>query len=178
MSITLDVRDLLGSPGDSRRVLVSEPVAGLELPLARVPADRAIEARLLLENVVEGLLVSGPVRGVMVVDCARCVKAVEWPFRVDVRELFTPRAIEGLDDYPLGDGEVDLEPMIRDGVVLAMPYSPLCRADCPGLCPRCGSDLNEGQCDCGPEIDERWSALSVLTLPESLPEATLESPAN
>lgn len=178
MSITLDVRDLLGSPGDSRRVLVSEPVAGLELPLARVPADRAIEARLLLENVVEGLLVSGPVRGVMVVDCARCLKAVEWPFRVDVRELFTPRAIEGLDDYPLGDGEVDLEPMIRDAVVLAMPYSPLCRADCPGLCPRCGSDLNEGECDCGPEIDERWSALSVLTLPESLPEATLESPAN
>lgn len=177
MSITLDVRDLLGSPGASRRVLVAEPVAGMELPLARVPADRAIEARLLLENVVEGLLVSGPVRGVMVIDCARCLRALEWPFRLEVRELFTPRAIEGLDDYPLADGEVDLEPMIRDAVVLAMPYSPLCRADCLGLCPRCGNDWNEGQCDCGPEIDDRWSALSVLTLPESLREPT-QSPPN
>ncbi|MBA3728183.1 MAG: DUF177 domain-containing protein [Actinobacteria bacterium] len=178
MSIMLDVRDLLGSPGDSRRVVVAEPVAGLELPLARVPADRAIEARLLLENVVEGLLVSGPVRGVMVVDCARCLKPVEWPFHMDVRELFIPRAVEGLDAYLLADGEVDLEPMIRDAVVLAMPYSPLCRADCLGLCPRCGSDRNEGPCDCGPEIDDRWSALSVLTLPEPLREPTLESPPN
>lgn len=178
MSLKLDVRDLLGSPGDSRRVVVAEPVAGLELTLARVPADRAIEARLLLENVVEGILVSGPVRGVMVVDCARCLKTVELPFHLDVRELFVPRAVEGLDAYLLADGEVDLEPMIRDAVVLAMPYSPMCRADCLGLCPRCGSDRNEGPCDCGPDIDDRWSALSVLTLPESLREPTLESPPN
>lgn len=178
MSITLDVRDLLGSPGASRRVLVAEPVAGLELPLSRVPADRAIEARLLLENVVEGLLVSGAVRGVMVVDCARCLRALEWQFRLEVRELFTPRAIEGLDGYLLANGEVDLEPMLRDAVLLAMPYSPLCRTDCPGLCPRCGSDRNEGPCDCGPQVDDRWSSLSVLTLPESLREPTLESPPN
>jgi len=114
--------------------------------------------------VVEGILVSGPVTGTMTMVCARCLKPFEAPFSVRVQELFTPQAQPEDDEYPLRDETVDLEPMLRDAVVLAMPFAPLCRADCIGLCERCGGDRNLGECSCGPEIDARWAPLAGLDL--------------
>ena len=171
MSVSLDVRDLVGRPGASRHVRVGEPVQGLATELARVPDDSPVDAELLLESVVEGILVSGAVSGVYVLTCARCLTPILQPFRVDVQELFAPGATDAgarveADEYPLGDGEIDLEPMIRDAVVLAMPYSPLCRPDCLGLCARCGGNRNLGECTCEPEPDDvRWAPLVGLELP-------------
>jgi uncharacterized protein len=51
---------------------------------------------------------------------------------------------------------------VRDAVVLEMPFSPLCRPDCLGLCARCGGDRNLGECSCGPEVDPRWGALDDI----------------
>ena len=162
--MAVDVRDLLGHPGSHRTVHIQEPVEGLATELVRVPDDAPVEADLLMESVVEGILASGPVEGVWVVSCARCLKPFETRFRVDARELFAPGVTPDTEDgYPIEEGFVDLEPMIRDNVVPAMPYAPLCREDCLGLCPRCGADLNEGPCDCVPEErDPRWAALDVL----------------
>jgi uncharacterized protein len=83
---------------------------------------------------------------------------------VRVQELFTPEARPEDDEYPLRDETVDLEPLLRDAVVLAMPFAPLCREDCLGLCGRCGGDRNLGECSCGPEIDVRWAPLRDLDL--------------
>src|SRR5207253_11398880 len=112
MTLLIDVRDLVGQPGSSRTVLVAEPVKGLATELASVPAERAVEAELLFESVVEGILVTGPVQGTMLLRCARCLKEFDSPFAVAVQELFTPGAIAGDDEYPLAEGFVDLEPMI------------------------------------------------------------------
>jgi uncharacterized protein len=162
--IELDVRDLVGHPGTSRLVRVDEPVEGLELELSRVPGDHPIEAELLLESVVEGILVTGPLHGAMRFSCARCLKTFEQPFALEVSELFAPHAAEDDDEYPLGpEGAIDIEPMVRDAVLLSMPFSPLCKPDCAGLCPRCGGDRNLGECTCGPELaDERWSVLNEI----------------
>ena len=165
MTVVIDVRDLVGHPGSSRTVRVDESIEGLATQLAVVPDDRPVEADLMLESVVEGILVTGPVWGSMQLSCARCLKTFDQSFHLEVQELFAPGASGEGDEYPLGtEGSMDLEPMIRDAVVLAMPFAPLCRPDCRGLCPRCGGDRNLGECSCPPEVDPRWAPLLDLHL--------------
>lgn len=164
MTVVIDVRDLVRAPGSSRPVQIDEPVEGLSTELARVPEDSPVHGELVVESLVEGLMVSGPLSGVMTLSCARCLKPFDWPFTLEVHEIFAPGATGQDDEYPIEDGQVDLEPMIRDAVILAMPFAPLCRQDCRGLCERCGGDRNLGECSCGPEADPRWTALSGLEL--------------
>jgi uncharacterized protein len=165
--IEIDVRDLVGHPGQSRAVHVDEPVEGLALELATVPEGTPIEADLLLESVVEGILVSGPLRGSMRLSCARCLKTFDQPFDLDVSELFIRDADADADaeEYPLAEGAIDIEPMVRDAVLLAMPFSPLCKPDCAGLCERCGGDRNLEECRCAPQsVDPRWEVLRDIEL--------------
>ena len=164
MTAVIDVRALLASPGSSRPVRLDEPVEGLATELARVPEDRPVRGDLLLENVIEGLLVSGPLSGVMTLSCARCLKPFEGAFTLEVHELFVAGATGQDDEYPVEDGSIDLEPMIRDAVLLAMPFAPLCGFQCLGLCERCGGDRNMGECSCPAETDPRWSPLLDLNL--------------
>jgi uncharacterized protein len=164
MSAVIDVRDLLGHPGSSRQVHVSESIPNLGTQLAVVPEERPVGGDLLFESVVEGILVTGPLRGVMVLTCARCLKPFDATFDLDVQELYAPDAGVDVDEYPLAEGEVDLEPMIRDAVLLAMPFAPLHSPDCLGLCERCGGDRNLGECRCQPEVDSRWAPLLELDL--------------
>jgi DUF177 domain-containing protein len=160
----IDVRDLLDHPGAARAVHVNEPVPDLTLGLAAVPEDTPIRGDLLLESVVEGILVSGPISGRLSQSCARCLNDIEVDFGIEVQELFSPDAGPDGEEYPLSpEGSIDIEPMVRDAVLLAVPFSPLCRPDCLGLCERCGGDRNLGECTCGPETaDPRWAALDNL----------------
>ena len=106
---------------------------------------------------------SGPLVGRAAMSCARCLKPFELDVDVEVQELFVPGAAPDGDEYPLeSPGSLDLEPMIRDALLTAMPFSPLCRPDCLGLCERCGGDRNLGECSCAPPTDPRWDALSGL----------------
>ena len=161
---TVDVRDLLGHPGSSRTVRVEDPVPDLRIELAAVPEEKPVEGRFLLESVVEGILVTGTVAGRMSLSCARCLRPFDSAFEVEVRELFSADAPPGGDEYPLQpEGAVDVEPMVRDAVMLALPFSPLCRPDCLGLCERCGGDRNTGECACPEAVtDPRWAALDGL----------------
>ena len=162
--LVLDVRDLVRHPGSSRSVRTSVHLADLDTALAHVPDPVRVEVEV--ESLVEGLRATGTVSGAMRLDCARCLKPLDRPFRARVRELFLAGATEDDDQYPVVEETIDLEPMLRDAVILGMPFSPLCRPECLGLCPRCGGDRNLGECRCGPEVDDRWAALSSLRLPE------------
>lgn len=169
VAVEVDVRDLIGRPGSSRELRVEQPVeGGMAIELAVVPADRPVHADLLLESVVEGILASGSVSGEMDLSCARCLRPIGHGFEVEVSELFVePERAEPDEDYLLpSTGVIDIEPMLRDAVVLSMPFSPLCRPDCKGLCPRCGGDRNLGECRCEPDRDERWDALSRIEFPD------------
>ena len=167
--IEIDVRDLVGHPGTSRTIHVDEPVEGLGLALSEVPEDAPIEADLLLESVVEGILVSGPIHGFMRFSCARCLRESQQAFDLRVNELFSTDIDPAEDDYVLRpEGAIDLEPMVRDAVLLSMPFSPLCRPDCLGLCGRCGGDRNLGECTCPPAAaDPRWAVLGDIRLEET-----------
>ena len=158
----IDVRDLLESPGSSRTVHVEEPVPGLRTELADVPEDHPIAADLTLESVVEGIFVRGSLEGRFAMRCARCLKPFERDFDVEMIEL-VPRDPGPDDDYALApDLTLDPEPIVRDAVVLEMPFSPLCRPDCLGLCEICGGDRNLGECPGHEVTDPRWDALDVL----------------
>ena len=172
MTVEFDVRDLVGQPGSAREVHVRHALPGLATELASVPDDREVTADLQFESVVEGILVSGPVSVMMELACARCLRPLQGELRVEVQELFAPGAGPADDEYPMAEGFVDLEPMIRDALVPAMPFAPLCRPDCLGLCEGCGGDRNQGECACAPVVDARWAPLLELRLPDQEPGLT------
>ena len=99
-------------------------------------------------------------------DCRRCLQPVTVPVTADFGALFAQgiEADEDAESYalPANATEVDLRPAVREELVLAVPEFVVCRPECRGLCPRCGKDLNAGQCDCPPEPEERWRALADL----------------
>jgi DUF177 domain-containing protein len=158
----IDVRDLLEHPGASRTVHVEEPVGGLRTALADVPDDAPIAGDLVLESVIEGIYVTGSVEGRFAMCCARCLKPFDRDFDVEMTELYA-REPGPEDDYALTpELTLDPEPMVRDAVVLEMPFSPLCRPDCLGLCEICGGDRNLGECPGHVRKDARWAALDSL----------------
>jgi uncharacterized protein len=155
----IDVRDLLERPGASKTVRVEEAVPGLHTELADVPEDSPVVGELTLESVVEGVFVHGSIGGRFSMRCARCLKEFERDFDLPLDEMYV-REPGPEDDYVLDpDLTLDPEPMVRDAVVLEMPFSPLCTPDCLGLCPVCGGDRNLGECPGHEAVDPRWSAL-------------------
>jgi len=169
---TIDVHDLLGHPGASRRQDVLGTIADLSTELVIVPDDAPLGGSLLLESVVEGILVSGAITGTWTVRCARCLTERIQPFSVDVSELFAPAASLGEDDdldedegYALVEDQIDLDQLVRDAVGVEMPFAPLCQPDCKGLCPVCGGNRNLGECPGHETLDPRFAVLADL-LPE------------
>ena len=136
-----------------------------------IPAGTDLELDLRLEAVMEGVLVSGSVRGRTVGECVRCLDEVVGEVDVTLQELYVypERAAVAVED---GDDEedvrelegdlVDLEPALRDTVVPALPFQPLCRPDCPGLCSECGARLADDPDHSHETLDPRWSALGDL----------------
>jgi uncharacterized protein len=161
---TIDVRDLVDRDGASKTEQFAGTIDDLSTELASVREDAPVTGELVLESLAEGILASGTVHGSLALRCARCLKDFERGFSVDVQELFVPFPHEDSDEYPL-DPEGFLEPdqMLRDAIGVELPYAPVCRPDCLGLCSRCGGDLNLGECTCRePEIDPRWEGLDAL----------------
>ena len=168
----LRVADLLDRPGASRRVDLALPAPeDLDLDMARLLGDVRLGG--VVESVVDGMLVRGVLAVDMAMSCARCLTDLEEHVTTDVVELFTdPAAAESADDVEVGyeivDGALNLDTLIRDALVPAVPYTPLCDADCKGLCAQCGANHNDTDCDCvDVKTDARWAALEGLRLSDS-----------
>ena len=141
--------------------------AGLGLELVGVPAGARLDLDLRLESVMEGVLVSGTVSAPVTGECSRCLGAVSDQVVTDVQELFAyPDTATDIttteDEVSRTDGDyLDLEPVVRDAIVLALPLIPLCREDCAGLCPTCGERLDELPAGhAHDQVDLRWAALN------------------
>lgn len=169
-STSLSVSDLVGRPGASRRVDLAVPAPeGLELPLAAVEGPLRFPG--VLESVVDGILVRGTLSAPLVLSCARCLAEVHQDATAEVVELYSAPGNVAPDDeldpgYEIVEEHIDLDTLLRDALVPAVPYQPLCRPDCAGLCPVCGCDRNTATCDCvETTTDPRWAALEGLRLP-------------
>jgi len=165
-----DMRSLGRQPGSLRGETgtVSAP-DGVGSGLVLVPAGAEVSLDLRFEAVSEGVLVTGSAIAPLTGECSRCLDPVASTMEVSFQELYLYQSgdsgDEADDEERFLDGDLlDLEPAFRDAVVLALPLSPLCREDCPGLCPECGAHLAEAGPDHGHggNVDPRWAALRQL----------------
>ncbi|QIZ39284.1 DUF177 domain-containing protein [Saccharopolyspora sp. ASAGF58] len=163
----IDTREIGHRAGSSRAYTRSAPaLAGFGLEMIKVPEGEPIELDLLAESVVEGVLVSGIAAATLAGECVRCLDPISDEVEVEVRELFAYP--DSATDVSTDDDEVervvddliDLEPVVRDAMLLSLPSAPLCSPDCPGLCSGCGVKWADLAPDHTHEtIDPRWAAL-------------------
>jgi uncharacterized protein len=180
--LVIDTRELGRRPGSLRRLQVTAP-APVDLGgqgMAVITPDSDLELDLRLESVMEGVLVTGTAVGTMSGECGRCLDPVEAPISVDLMELYRypeQASVKGRgaaakataedeadpETPMLVDDLIDLEPVLRDALVLELPMTPLCSEDCKGLCVDCGerlADLPESHSH--DAVDPRWAALAEL----------------
>ncbi|GAA2147602.1 DUF177 domain-containing protein [Nocardioides koreensis] len=174
--LVLDTRELGRRPGSQREVTRTVPApADLGIEVLRVPEGSQVELDLRLEAVMEGVLVTGTAHAGLEGECVRCLEPITDELEGQFQELFVyddHATSEEDDEASLLEGDLlDLEPLLRDAVVLALPFQPLCQDDCPGLCPECGARLADDP-DHGHEaaIDPRWAKLSGLEQDPEQPE--------
>ncbi|MCK6211978.1 DUF177 domain-containing protein [Georgenia sp. EYE_87] len=147
--------------------------ADLGTEVIGVPEGSDVELDLRLEAVMDGVFVTGTAAVGLRGECVRCLRDIDQDLDVELSELFyyastkaslVQEGDEEAEDLPAVEGElIDLETTLRDAVVLALPFQPLCRPDCAGLCPVCGErmdDLEPGHHH--EQLDPRWSALGSL----------------
>lgn len=169
-----DMRSLGRSPGSFRdETRTAHAPEGLGSGLALVPAGADVALDLRFEAVSEGVLVTGSAVAPLTGECARCLDPLTSTTEVSFQELYRylpdPGEGEADDEERFLDGDrLDLEPAFRDAVVLALPLSPLCREDCPGLCAECGVRLAEAgpHHGHGAATDPRWGPLRQLDVPD------------
>jgi uncharacterized protein len=165
----IDVHELGRRPGTMRKVRRDvEAPADLGTDVIGIPEGSVLELDLRLESVMEGILVSGTVRGGATGECVRCLGDVASEVGADIQELYvypdrTPEGQQDDDELRELKGDlIDLEPALRDAVVLALPFQPVCSADCPGLCSDCGARLADDPDHHHESADPRWAALQDL----------------
>ncbi|ROS73569.1 uncharacterized protein EDF32_2421 [Cellulomonas sp. PhB143] len=181
----LDTHELGRRPGSMRALerTVAAP-ADLGTAVIGIPEGAELALDLRLEAVMEGVLVSGTVTGTATGECGRCLDPVEVEVVADVQELFAyPERAGAAEDSGDEDEEVseleddlaDLEPSLRDAVVIGLPFQPLCSPDCPGLCSECGARLADDPEHTHDVVDPRWSALESMFDPTNVSDETKES---
>ncbi len=158
----LNVRDLLRHPGEmrERRLEITVP-EHLGEGMVVVRDGSVLDADVRLESLHEGVLATGTVAGRADGECARCLAPVSLPVRVEFAEVFGYPADEPFDHLLDGD-LLDLEPVVRDAVVLALPFQPECVDGCDDLDLGPGISLIPADAEQEKPLDPRWAALQAL----------------
>jgi len=146
--------------------------ANLHTGMAWIPQGAELDLQVQLESVTEGVLVTATATAPVAGECARCLEPVSQTLQVRFQELFSYAQNGGdadEDGYSLDGDLLDLEPVLRDALVLALPLAPRCQEDCPGLCAECGARLAQAGPGHhhGPALDPRWAALRQTTMQPS-----------
>jgi len=157
-------------PEEGLSLSYSEDPAELDLAVSGVRFPQPIAVDLVLVKAAQVISATGRIEASVMCECVRCLSPFLVRLDIPVATQFVPaRSLlppgeyrmppEEAEDYYYQDDVVVLDDLVRQEVILAVPFSPQCRADCRGLCPQCGQDLNVGTCACAPPPDPRWAAL-------------------
>ena len=165
--LLVNVAELLRRAGSIREIDRQIESEFFKFDDSRIIASSQVDVALTLEALNDGIVVHGKLGAQWSSECRRCLKALTGRAEVEVQELYQS-VISDPDAYPITGEQLDLLEMARENVLLAVPLAPLCRADCRGLCPQCGTDLQVETCSCTrAERDDRWAALDSLRIDES-----------
>jgi uncharacterized protein len=153
--LVVPVGDIVGTPGKERPFTGVSPVR-LQLGETRVDGPMTVSGRVLglIDAVKAEFAVTAPAH----LTCTRCLTEWEEELSVDAEQYF--RHLPDEDGYSIVDKQVDVTGPARDELALALPATPLCRVDCRGLCPTCGTDLNSDPC--GGHGDDSDSPFATL----------------
>ena len=161
----ISTHELGRRPGLMRKMTLTLPApADIGVEMIGVPKDAEVELEIRLEAVMDGVLVTGTARSKLSGECSRCLDPMSSDIEVNLQELFFYSSEDSSEDDSLLEGDLlDLEPVFRDAVVLALPFIPVCREDCTGLCVECGTKLADaGEDHQHEKIDARWASLQGL----------------
>jgi uncharacterized protein len=161
MALKIQVSDLLSKAGTARHEDVS---LDLEFSLPNASVSDEVAAALDLRSIVDGVVLRGRADVVVELTCTRCLTEWQTAMQVPLEAVFRLEPDDEDDELPIEPGGwIDVEPVIHDEVSLAVPAKPVCREDCAGLCPTCGTDLNENPCDGHGDVpDSPFAALRDL----------------
>jgi uncharacterized protein len=163
----IPIRDIKQRPGQMREIaLPIELTERIGTAVVGLPARSGFTLDLRLESVHEGILASGELSATAETECSRCLEAMNLEIHVDFQELFA-YSVQSDDDLLVEDDHIDIEQTVIDAVVPSLPFQPVCKPNCLGLCAVCGEKL-ENDPNHGHEsaIDPRWSALEQLKTKE------------
>jgi uncharacterized protein len=161
----VSVSDLVGRPGAQREVEVEAELPDLGITAAAVPPGEPVRARLLIESTGGALVATGEVHARFVGECRRCLRAIDGEAVAEVKEVFERHSTEG-ETYRLDGDQIDMEPLVRDAVLLALPIAPLCEETCGGPAPDSYRVAPADQPADEPAMDPRWAALRELRTDE------------
>ena len=155
------VSDLLAKPGSSRKESGTVRL-DIDMTNASVHADATYEATL--RSLTDGLVARGDATTIADLACNRCLEINPTEIIVPFEQVYRLEPQDADDEMPIEKKSwIDLEPAIHDEVTLSLPIAPVCRADCLGLCPTCGANLNNEPCDGHEEeLDSPFAALKDL----------------
>jgi uncharacterized protein len=166
--LIVNASDLLRRPGTQKDYELHMPLVDLDVQGdPRFDDASVVDVELHLESLNDGIVVDGRVSVPWHGTCRRCLEPTAGVSVSEVHELYQ-RVLTDPDAFEILGDQLDLRPIARELVLLDAPATPLCRPDCAGLCPTCGTNLNESTCDCGPApVDPRWAALDLFTADDS-----------
>jgi uncharacterized protein len=164
------LREFVRRPGEQRESSTVFPApAVLGTDVIGVPEGGEVSLDVRFDSLAEGVWVDGTITADAVGECSRCLDEVRLTVSPAIQGLFTDAEVEVGDEedpsdvYEFDGDVIDLEELVRDAVVTALPFIPLCELDCPGLCDQCGARLADDPDHAHDVIDPRWSALQGLT---------------
>lgn len=170
LPLVVSVTNLIHRPGTMETLTEVLPApADLGNTLIGVEEGSDIDLDIRMESVVDGILVTGSVVVDVHGECSLCLDPIDYEMSANIQELFVfEKAPAGgpedeVDEqYAVEDDSIDLEPALRDAVILQLPFQPVCRDTCQGLCADCGARLEDDPGHHHEVLDPRWSALQGL----------------
>jgi uncharacterized protein len=139
--------------GSRKQLSLELEFHNLEFVNREIEIEKPIELELEIFNTSDSFVVEGNLKAELILSCSRCLQKYSSPIELDISEDVLKSEMED-------EEELYLNEIVVDNIILALPMKPLCSDNCKGICPECGQDLNEGDCDCEVEaVDPRLAKL-------------------
>ena len=161
----IDLSDIIKDYGGRMNVSASIEMDDTEFLGESFKFQKPLKVEGAIINNTKSLELSAKAEGEMQVHCARCSQPFNVPVKFRIHEILVREGSDSADDETVvfSGEKLDISDIIMNSFLMSVSGKYLCSEDCKGLCPKCGADLNDGDCGCDKdEIDPRWADLQKI----------------